>query len=153
RPKEGSAAPQSGPADVLEKELLQVLLAEPRLVPVAVSQVSVTELAHSGLKKLLQGLYDLHARGEPAELDQLRPLIANPSLIETAMTFQEVGRMNKNPAAWLDKVLAAFSQRRLKPKQQELQNQLQAVGDHTEAVELLRQLQVRTVSSQTGTAS
>jgi DNA primase len=154
RPKEDGAAPgkQSGPADVLEKELLQVLLAVPKLVPVAASHIGVTEIAHPGLKKLLQGLYDLHARGEPAELDQLRPLIANPSLIETAMTFQEVGRLHKNPAAWLEKVLAAFSQRRLKPKQQELQNQLQAVDDHTEAVELLRQLQVRTVSSEIGSS-
>jgi DNA primase len=149
RPKEEGADQEtpSGPADVLEKELLQILLAESKLVPVAASRIAPTELAHSGLRKLLQGLYDLHARGEPAELDQLRPLIASPPLIETAMTFQEVGRTNNDRAAWLEKVLAAFSQRRLKPKQQELQNQLQAASDHTEAVELLRQLQTRTVSS------
>jgi DNA primase len=149
RPKDDSpdAEKQSGPADALEKELLQVLLAEPKLVPVAAAQVSVSEIAHSGLKKLLQGLYDLHARGEPPELDQLRPLIANAPLIETAMTFQEVGRLNKDRATWLEKVLAAFSQRRLKPKQEELQNQLHAASDHTEAVELLRQLQIRTVGS------
>ena len=39
--------------------------------------------------------------------------------------------------------LAEFRKRRLEPEKLELQNQLQAASDHTEAVALLRQLQQR----------
>ncbi len=43
-------------------------------------------------------------------------------------------------AAWLRDLLRTFEERRARPAKQELQNQLQAAGDHEAALELLRQL-------------
>jgi DNA primase len=146
--RDNAAQPQrAAPADKLEQELLQVLLSDPKLVPAAAAEVSADEIGHPGLRELLTGLYDLHSRGEPPDLDRLRPVIANPALAQKALEFQEIALRNTDRPAWLQKLFVQFRQRRGKPQQEELQNQLQAASDHTEAVELLRQLQLRTVSS------
>jgi len=50
----------------------------------------------------------------------------------------------------LEKLIAEFRRCRVEPVRKELQNQLQVASDHTDAVELLRQLQNRTVSSDSG---
>jgi hypothetical protein len=47
-------------------------------------------------------------------------------------------------------LLAEFDKRRTQASYQDLQNQLHAAGDHTEAVELLKRLQTRTMSSASG---
>jgi DNA primase len=140
-------AKRTAPAAPWERELLQVLLADPSLVPQAVAEVPLAEIAHPGLRQLLEGLYDLHSRGETPDLDRLRTGIDNPALAQTALTFQEIGRLNSDPLAWLERLLADFRQRRAEVHKQELQNQLQAASDHTEAVELLRQLQQRRMVS------
>ena len=154
RRRPGAAAPEpakrTAPAPEREKQLLQALLAEPGLVPAAAAAVAPDEIEHPGLRLLLQGLYDLLTRGEPPDLDHLRPLIPNPALGQTALQFQERGREVPDRAAWLEELLDAFRQRRTRATKQELQNQLHAASDHTEAVELLRQLQVRTVGSEPG---
>jgi DNA primase len=139
---------RQAPTLARERQLLQVLLAEPGLVATAAAHIRAEEIAHPGLRQLLHGLYDLQARGEPPDLDRLRPLIGNPALAQAALDLQEVGRMNTDRAAWLHGLLAEYRKHRLESTKQELQNQLQAVGDHTEAVELLRQLQIRTVGSE-----
>lgn len=134
---------RSAPASALEIELLQVLLAEPELIPTAQEGVSPRDLEHPGLRLLLEGLYRLQAEGESADLDRLRPRIDNPRLMAKALELQEKGCGTADRVAWLDMLLARFRERRLLPEKQELQNQLHAASDHTEAVELLRQLQNR----------
>jgi hypothetical protein len=57
--------------------------------------------------------------------------------------MHDVGRTNGDRAAKVKRLLAEFHRHRLKPEKQLLQNQLHATTDHTEAVELLRQLQDR----------
>jgi DNA primase len=133
-----------------ERDLLQVLLAEPALVPVAAVEVTPEQIAHPGLRRLLEGLYTLEAAGEVPDLDRLRERIDNPSLVDAALRLQEMGRMNPDRPEWLQKVLAIFRQRRLESVTEELQNQLHAASDHTEAVELLRQLQNQTVGLEPG---
>ena len=61
------------------------------------------------------------------------------------MNLQERGRANPDRSAWLERLLAEFRKRRREPEKEVLQNQLHAARDHTEAVELLRQLQRQTV--------
>jgi DNA primase len=139
---------RSAKAAEREKELLQVLLAEPRLVATAAAEIRCEELEHPGLRQLLHGLYELQARGEHPDLDRLRPAITNPALAQTARTFQDMGRANPERDLWLQRLIREFRQRRLQGEKQELQSQLLAASDHTEAVELLRQLQVRTVCSE-----
>lgn len=131
----------SAPAPALEKQLLQVLLAEPGLVSLAAAAVAPEQLEHPGLRRLLREMYALHAEGDVPDLDRLRERIDRPRLIETALQFQEVGRANPDRAAWLAQVLAEFDNRRVVREKQQLQTQLQSASDHTEAVELLRRLQ------------
>jgi hypothetical protein len=137
---------RKAPAPPRERQLLQVLLADPGLVRLAAQEIAPTEVEHPGLRQLLEGLYDLEARGERPDLDRLRPMIDNPALAQTALEFQEIGRMHPEQAPWLQGLLAEFRKYRTLAQQQQLQDQLHAANDHTEAVELLRQLQVRTMS-------
>jgi hypothetical protein len=127
--------------------LLEVLLADPELVPTARASVRPDEIAHPGLRRLLEGLYALHAEGEPPTLDLLRLRLDNPRLAEKALEMQDVGRGNPERQAWLRRLLDRFQERRARPVKQELRNQLQAADpalDHGAALELLRRLQNRT---------
>ncbi len=132
--------PSAGPAPEIEKQLLQVLLAEPDLMPAASAALQPADLTHPGLRRLLGEMYALKAEGEPVDVDRLRVRIDSPGLMETALRFQEVGRANSDRATWLRQILAEFRKRRVEPEKQRIQNQLQS-ADHTEAVELFRQLQ------------
>jgi DNA primase len=129
-----------------EKQLLEVLLAEPELVAAALAEVAAGEIEHLGLRQLLAGLYALQTEGEPPTLDLLRARLDNPRLAQAALELQEVGRANADRGATLRQLLAEFRRRRLQPAKLELQNQLSAVSDHARAVELLRRLQEDTAS-------
>jgi DNA primase len=134
---------RAAPAAPEERELLEILLADPDLVAVAAGEVTAEQVGHPGLRQLLEGLYALHAEGEPATLDQLRPRVANAGLVSWALEHQEIGRTNTDRAAWLRQILEVFRRRRTLPEKQELHNQLHAASDHESALELLRQLQTR----------
>jgi DNA primase len=145
RPGEKSGAEErKAPAATHERELLQVLLAEPTLVPVAAAEVPASEIEHPGLRQLLEGLYRLQAEGAEPSLDLLRLRMDNQPLMSKALDLQEFGRRNADRQTWLRGILDRFRARRALPEKQELQNQLHATNDHAAAVELLRQLQNRT---------
>ena len=133
--------PRSAPALPHEKQLLEVLLAQPDLVPIAIAEVREEEIAHLGLRQLLSGLYALQSEGEPPTLDLLRTRLDNPRLATAALELQEVGWANPNRDATLRQLLIEFRRRRLQPVKLDLQNRLTAVNDHDQAVELLRRLQ------------
>jgi DNA primase len=136
---------KKAPAPGRERELLEVLLAEPGLVPVVATEVAPEHLEHPGLRRLLTELYALQAEGGPADLDRLRlRLVDNPRLAEYALKMHDVGRDIPDRAAKVERLLGEFRKLRLESVKQELQHQLHAAKDHTEAVELLRQLQNRT---------
>ncbi len=140
-PADSNAEERQLPAAAHEKELLQVLLADPDLVPSVKDAITPEQISHPGLRSLLEGMYGLHAAAVVPDLDHLRPRIENPRLAEYALRMQEIGRMNHERAAWLQRILEEFRKRQAMPIVRELHNQLQAVTDHTEAVELLRRLQ------------
>ena len=144
-PAEDEAERKAAPAAPEERQLLELLLSEPDLVAEAAEAVRPEEIAHPGLRRLLEGLYTLLAEGEPPTLDQLRGRLDNPRLAEHALKLQEIGRCNPDRAAWLRPLLNHFEERRARPAKQELHNQLQAAGDHEAALELLRQLTNRKV--------
>jgi DNA primase len=143
---EGRAGERHGTAAQEERELLQVLLAEPALVPAAAARLAPERVRHPVVRELVEGLYRLHAAGEPPDLDQLRLQIDDPKLAEYLLQLQDVGRLHRDRADWLERILAFFRQRQVKTETQEIQNQLHAVGDHDQALALLRQLQSQTVS-------
>src|SRR6185295_7052532 len=83
----GSAAPESPaarakPARQVEKELMQILLAEPGFVRQAYTVVWPADIEHPGLQQLLGALYRLHEEGGVPEIDGLREVIDNPALID-----------------------------------------------------------------------
>jgi DNA primase len=141
RPQEEESAPRTAPAEPVERDLLEILLAEPSLVATAAAEVPAADIKHPGLRRLLEGLYGLHAQGRPPELDALRPWIENPYLASYALDMQERGRTNPDRTAWLQRVLREFRRRRELPERQLLQNQLHAASDHAQALALLRKLQ------------
>jgi DNA primase len=145
--QEVDAAPEKsqGPAAPEERELLELLLAEPGLVATAAGAIRPVEIRHSGLRRLLEGLYDLHDRGEAPTLDHLRPSLEDPRLARKAFELQDVGLANPDRSAWLDRLLVLFRERGAQSVKQELHNQLHGARDLAEATELLRRLQNRTV--------
>jgi len=131
-------------ASPLELELLRVLLADPTLVGVAQAEVEPKWIEHPRLRLLLEVLYRLHAEGEVPDLDHARLRIDNAALVAKALELQEVGRAHADRPAWLRRILACFRERQERPARIEIQNQLRAVSDGAQALELLRQLQNQT---------
>ena len=148
KPAAEPAEKQAAPAAARELQLLQVLLAEPRLVAPAAAQIAPEDVAHPGLRKLLEGLYARQAGGLTPDLDGLRPQIDNPRLVESALRLQEVGLRVADRDSCLKALVAEFRSRRELPRIQELRNQLQAARDHSAALELLRQLQTPKVNTE-----
>jgi DNA primase len=144
RPAAEPPAPQKAKAAPEERQLLELLLAEPALVAAAAAGVSLDEIAHPGLRRLLGGLYALQSEGTAPTLDLLRARMDGDPLLVYAQQMQEVGQHNPNRAACLAQLLAFFRQKRLRPVRQELTERLHAASDHAQALELLRQLQART---------
>jgi DNA primase len=139
---ESAESEQAAPAAPEERELLQVLLVEPALVARAAHEIRTEAIQHPGLRELLEGLYALHAEGEPATLDLLRARIDNPRLAAKALELQEVGRLNPDPGAWLRNLLDELRRKRqVEPQKQELLTQLHATRDEATAKELFRRLQ------------
>lgn len=133
------------PAATHERELLEVLLAEPKLVAVAASEITASQVEHLGLRQLFEGLGRLLAEGQEPSLDQLRSRLDNPPLIAKALELQERGLANADRSAWLQGILGCFRHKREQSRKQELQTQLHELGtDQAAALELLRQLQNRT---------
>jgi DNA primase len=140
--KDGAIA--GAPAAPEERELLEILLADPDLVPVAATGVQPEQLRHPGLRQLLEGLYTLRMEGKVPTFDLLRERIDNPHLAAEALEMQERGRSSPDRADWLRQILAVFCRKhRLEPQQQELKNQLHAANDHATALDLLRRLQTQ----------
>ncbi len=136
-------APRTAKAPPEERQLLELLLADPELVAQAAPVIGPEEIAHPGLRGLLEGLYALRAAGEPPTLDLLRPRLDNVHLAVKALELQAIGRAMPDRAACLRQLLTFFQERRLKRVKQELHTQLNAARDTAAELELLRQLQIQ----------
>jgi hypothetical protein len=133
---------RSAPADAVERELLEVLLADASLVIAAKAELPAAAVQHPGLRRLLEGLYALHEEGVSPDLDALRFRIADaPELADAALRLQEVGRLHADRPAWLRSILGRFRERRLAREAKDVQGQLNAATDPDQALELLRKLQ------------
>ncbi len=125
------------------KQLLSLLLSDDRLVALAAAEVRPEEIRHSGLRRLLEGLYALQAEQEPPTIDRLRSRVADGPLVEAAMKLREIGLGERDREDRLRQLLEHHAERRLRPVKESLQNQLHAASDHAEALKLFRQLQNR----------
>jgi DNA primase len=136
-----STAKRQAPAPAHERELLELLLCEPRLVAEARREIDPGRVSHPGLRQLLDGLYRLFAEGVAPTLDQLRTRVDNPPLIAKAFDLRERGLGVTDRQSWWHDLLVRLRERELREKIQEIQSRLQATDDRTTTVELLRQLQ------------
>jgi DNA primase len=143
RPNEPRGASVAPPP--YERELLEVLCGHAELVPQAMAAIRVDELVHEVGRTLLEALYELQTAGEPPDVDSLRERLAQPALIRKAIELREVGRLHPAPAAWLERIIAAFAEHKSLRAKQELQSQLDEVADHAAALEVLKRLQAESL--------
>jgi DNA primase len=136
--------PKIAPAEAaLEKQLLQLLLAEPGLVGTAREQVQADTLRHTGLRRMLSELYTLHTDGHPADMDGLRVrLLDRPDLLEAAQKLQFVGHQISERGEKLGKIVTRFAEMRDETEKRAVKEQLAAgAADDQAALALLRKLQ------------
>ncbi|MGF1578391.1 MAG: DNA primase [Gemmataceae bacterium] len=131
------------PALPHERELLEVLLAEPKLVVMAAKEIELEHIEHPGLRCLLEGLFRLQAEGQSPTLDMLRARIDNKPLLDAANGLQQTGQENQNRVGWLQEILSRFRTRQEDLRKEQLQSQIHSTDDQQAALELLRKLQNR----------
>jgi DNA primase len=132
---------KAGVAVAAERQLLEIVLADPGLVPKAAVAIAPEELTHSGLRRMLTELYAAQTAGAVPDIDSLRERLADrPDLFESAQKLQFVGQHMQDRDQWLGKLLKRFAELKVEAEQRRYKEQLaSATGD--EAVELLRRLQ------------
>lgn len=139
----------SAPAPLEERQLLEVLLAEPALVTKARASLPPEAISHPGLRRLLTGLYALDESGRPATLDGMRSdgdLDGSP-LLNKAFELQANGEKQSRRDEVCADLLIYFADRRERAIKQRLHGQLLAATDPVVVKELLRQLQRTNESS------
>lgn len=132
-------APRAGPAPPHERELLELLLAEPTLVAPAIVELAVDEMEHPGLRKVFEALCRLHADGQTADLDHLRGTLDNDRLWNSMRDLQLKGLDYPDRPGVLQKVLQRFRERRTMREKLAIKNQMQN-ADPADALDLLRKL-------------
>jgi len=140
RPRGGAKA---GPAAAAEKQLVELLLGDPALVSVAAAKLTVEEITHSGLRRILAELYTIHATGAVPDLEQLRVRLEDrPDLFDiAAYKLQPVGLYMQDREEWLARLLKRFADMKAQAAARSVKEQLAATTDEEQAVELLRKLQ------------
>jgi DNA primase len=142
-PPSSATQRKSGAAPVLERQLLQILLAEPELVASAHAAIPLDTISHTGLKRMLLELYAIHEQNVPADLDHLRVrLIDRPDLATAAIDLQQAGRSISDRPLYFNQIVNGFAKLKTEAEKKQLKDQLGSQGlDDTAALELLRRLQ------------
>ncbi len=135
-------AKKPGPEAAAEKQLVELLLADPALVPVAAARLSPDEVTHTGLRRILSELYAIHAAGAVPDLEALRARLDDrPDLFDAAAyTLHPVGQLMQDREQWLSRLLKRFAEMKAEAAARSVKEQLAAATDE-QTVELLRKLQ------------
>jgi DNA primase len=136
---EAAPEPKAAPAEAHERGLVELLLADGKLVSQAIVQVPPEEMEHPGLKKVIEALYRLHAEGQTPDLDHLRGRIDNEMLLEKLFDLRERGEECFDRPWAFQKILEHFRNRRTQRREQAIKNQLQD-ADTARSLEILREL-------------
>jgi DNA primase len=142
-----AAAKKPSAFEACERQLVELLLADPGLVQQASFAVTPEELAHTGLRRLLREMYEVQAAGGVPDLDTLRERLTDrPDLYEAAQKLYFVGAsMGREPeerADWLKRVLKRFTDLKAEAERRRVRDAL-AAGGGGDAADLLRRLQQR----------
>ena len=123
-----------------ERELVELLLAEPTYVSQAQSQVPLDEMEHPGLRKVIEALYRLNTDGLPSDLDHLHGRLDNERLWDSVQKLRDRGLEYPDRPLVFQKVLERFRARKELRRKQAIQNQIQDAVNPAAALELLRNL-------------
>ena len=134
------SGPKAGKPPLHERELLELLLAEPALVARAVVEVLPEEMEHPGLRKVIEALYRLHAQGQPPDLDHLRGRLDNESMWGILEDLQQRGLDYPDRHDVFQKVVARFRERKKLRRKQALLIELKDAVDDAARAAILRQL-------------
>ena len=136
------AASRPSAESAVERQLLEIILAEPVLVSTARESIPLERLQHTGLKRILEELYNLHELDHPADLDGLRLKLSDrPDLLDAAARLQYVGRQMNDRPEWLKRIVTHFAEHEKKAGRNEVHRELAATSDEAAAMALLRKLQ------------
>jgi DNA primase len=140
RPRGGR---KGGPAEAAERQLVELLLGDPALVPVAAAKLTVEEITHTGLRRILSELYAIHAAGAVPDLEHLRVRLEDRSDLfdVAAYKLQPVGQMMQDREEWLARLLRRFADMKAQAAARSVKEQLASATDEDQAAELLRKLQ------------
>jgi DNA primase len=140
--EETAPGPKAGPAAAAERQLIEILLADPGLVPKAAAAIAPDEVSHSGLRRILSELYRSQAAGAVPDLDWLREqLIDRPDLFEWAMKHQFIGQQMQEREQWLARLLRRFDEMKARSEMSAYSSELKSTTDQEKKVELLRKMQ------------
>ncbi|MBA2226582.1 DNA primase [Thermogemmata fonticola] len=135
------SAARVDPQVVAEKQLVEILLADPALLPQACAVWPAEAMRHPRLRRILSELYAIHHSGGIPDLDALRErLFDRPDLYDDACRLHLVGQHMQDRGQWLQRVLQRLQELRLAAERQALKEQL-AAADAEQAVALLRRWQ------------
>lgn len=135
----------TGPRFGGEKQLLNLLLAYPEFVALAVPVVSPEEIGHTGLRRMLGELYSIRASNRTPDMDILRERLHDrPDLFRAAETCREVGLHTTEAERNVERILKWFADQKSQTVERTLTAKLKGGAlNHDEAAELLRKLQQR----------
>lgn len=139
RPRGGQ---KPGPKEAAEKQLVELLLADPALVPVASAKLSPEEISHSGLRRILSELYAIHTAGAVPDLEALRARLDDrPDLFDAAAhKLYSVGQQMQDREEWLQRLLKWFRDMKAQEEAKKAKEQLAGASEE-QTVELLRRIQ------------
>jgi DNA primase len=137
----GETGPRAGQAEKTERNLLQVLLADPGLLPKVAAAITPDAITHSGLRRILTELYAAQAAGTVPDIDALRERLSDRrDLFEAAIDLQQVGQTVQDRDFWLGKIIKRFAELKAEAEQRALKEQITGASDD-QKIELLRKLQ------------
>jgi DNA primase len=132
---------KSTPEDQLERQLIQVLLVEPRFIGFARQHITPEMLSHPSRRRVLSELYDAHEEGL-VSVDVVRERLNDePRLVEIITRLYTEALDKGNPREWFLQVLGAYLRKRLENEMDEVRSRLQRWNGPTPPTELLAELQ------------
>lgn len=136
---------KAGKAVAIERQLIELLLAEPLLVPAARRTIGPELITHTGLRRVLTEMFALDEAGVTADIDGLREQLRDrPDLAEWTLQAQYVGQHMQDREEWLGRIVKRFDQMKTEAEQRKVREQLvSSPVDEDETRELLRKLQNR----------
>jgi len=129
------------PADKLERELIQVLLVQPKFIADAREHLQPEMLTHPNRRRVLDELYELAEEGE-VNIDSLRERLADDArLVEIVAQLHAEGVDKADPHDWYPQVKEAYMRTYREQEIDRIESQIRTWQGPGPPAELLAQVQ------------